>query len=233
MGGRRAAGAFPDPGENLEWLQESWSTIVQAVLARGGTVATSSVLVPAHHDLAQTRVELKAVAPVPDGVIDLLERFPHAHLEWHLRDAPDQRWASWGCARWSVSDVIHAEQHRRQWVKEVFERPNDHYDAVWQNTFGLMALGNDDVVGVETISGRVIYVSHDDADAHGAVLGRTVVDFVRRWTQIGCPGPDGVAWELFAGADGIEIAGAAVARWLGWLVPSRGIRKLGASEEVD
>ena len=226
--GRREEGvsSFPDPGEDLERLQDSWSVIVEAIQEGGGTVAAAWVVEGAPRELSRTQAELRAVAPVPDGVLGLLSRVPRARLEWLLPESgiPDRRWANWGRVHWSVAEVLTAEQHRRRWIEEVFARPDDPYDAVWQGAFGLMVLPNDDVIGVEVSSGHVVYLSHDDDEAHGALLGTTVIDFVRRWTWMGCPGPDGLPWEQFTGAEGIEVDAGPVARWLDWLTSSYGPR---------
>jgi hypothetical protein len=212
---------FLDPGEGLERLRDSWYAIVEAVQARGGAVSALSVSSDAPRDLSELRAELRPVAPVPHNVTRLLALVTHARFEWRLDAVPNRQWASWGDAHWSVPDVIGAELHRRNWVDEVFNRPDDPYDAVWQESFGFMVLGNDDIIGVDASTGYVVYASHDDADAHGAVLGTTVVDFVRRWTQIGCPGPDGWSWEQDTGTEGIEVGGAGALRWLGWLTDPR------------
>lgn len=34
----------------------------------------------------------------------------------------------------------------------------------------------------------VVYLSHEDGDLHGYRLGHNFIDFIDKWTQIGCPG---------------------------------------------
>jgi hypothetical protein len=44
---------------------------------------------------------------------------------------------------------------------------------------------------------NVIYLSHDDGQGHGFVLGHDFVDFVDRWSRLGCPGPEDREWLQF------------------------------------
>lgn len=67
--------------------------------------------------------------------------------------------------------------------------------------------------------GQVVYLCHDDAcSVHGRVLGADFVDFITRWSRIGCVGPEGWHLELFF-EDG-EFAAAdssTVQAWRQWL----------------
>lgn len=36
----------------------------------------------------------------------------------------------------------------------------------------------------------VVYLSHEGGEGHGRVLGHSMLDFIDRWTLLGCVGPE-------------------------------------------
>lgn len=65
--------------------------------------------------------------------------------------------------------------------------------------------------------GRAIWMDHEDsAPPHGARLGRDFVDFMDRFTRIGCLGPELHQIRPLVGSRGIRKSGPSVARYLKW-----------------
>jgi hypothetical protein len=89
---------------------------------------------------------------------------------------------------------------RRDWVEQCFPDPGAAYDAVWHDKLAVIAVGNGDYIGIDLADarhGEVVYLSHDYGEGHGYVLGADFTDFLRRWTPLGCPGPEDWQWLPF------------------------------------
>src|SRR5262249_1673697 len=78
--------------------------------------------------------------------------------------------------------------------------------------------------------GEIVYLSHDDGSGHGHVLGADLIDFLRRGTPPGCPGPEDLPWRACPskGTSMVDPDGgcAGVAAYLAWC-KSAGPRKRG------
>jgi hypothetical protein len=95
--------------------------------------------------------------------------------------------------------------------------PDDPYDRVWHGKYPLLRVPNGDLVAVDA-DGQVVYLSHDDGEGHGYVLGQDVFDFLERWTALGCPGPEDWQWLPFtSGSDqGLDPEGENGRSWRAW-----------------
>lgn len=88
---------------------------------------------------------------------------------------------------------------------EVFPDVNNEYDSVWHNKLGLMEVGNGDYIAFDLSVPNdppVVYLSHDDGEGHGYILGKNFIDFMNRWTRIGCVGCED--WQLLPFIEGAE-----------------------------
>ena len=78
----------------------------------------------------------------------------------------------------------------------------DHANSPWlalceglRDRLPFMEVGNGDLIAFDKREGGrncpVVYLSHDnDEGFHDRRLGVNFVDFMTRWTNLGCPGPD-------------------------------------------
>ena len=201
-----------DPGERLERLAGVWRETAEAVRTRGGQAEDPVVDPPASDQAIGSRI--------PSGVRDLLHLVGGAAFSWTLEQTPGPEW---GSAQWTPASVSAAERDRRDWVQAAFPAPDDPYDAVWHGKFGLLSVRNGDCIAVDLQAPGepVVYLSHDDGDGHGMRLGHSAVDFIRRWTMLGCVGPEG--WELAPfERDGILDPDSRAGReWRAWLRQGR------------
>ncbi|MNJ41849.1 hypothetical protein D3C77_367910 [compost metagenome] len=104
---------------------------------------------------------------------------------------------------WSLKDLPSVELDRKGWELEVFSNVNDEYDCVWHNKLGFMEVGNGDYIAFDLLVPNdppVVYLSHDDGQGHGFILGHNFIDFMNRWTRIGCVGREG--WQMFPFLEG-------------------------------
>jgi hypothetical protein len=100
----------------------------------------------------------------------------------------------------SLTALQEHELDRRSWVETCFPNPEDPYDVVWHQKLSVIPVRNGDYIGIDLRAGHegeVVYLSHDDGEGHGLVLGADFIDFLRRWTPLGCPGPEDWQWLPF------------------------------------
>lgn len=98
----------------------------------------------------------------------------------------------------SLQEVENAEESRKSWASQCFTDPNHAYDRVWHGKLGLMTVPNGDVIALDTASDEndppVVYLSHDDGDSHGYVLGKTLDAYLERLLLVGGCGNE--EWQM-------------------------------------
>jgi hypothetical protein len=127
-----------------------------------------------------------------------------------------------GGFKWSIRDLLGAEQRRKGWADAVFADPDDAYGQVWHNKLGFLSIANGDSLAFDLAHGPdypVVYLSHDDGVCHGYTLGESFVAFMDRWTLLGCPGPETWVLEAFvpSRASGIDPDCENGRKWREWL----------------
>lgn len=82
-----------------------------------------------------------------------------------------------GNQKQTIEEVARAESSREGWQINCFPDEDDAYDSVWHHKLGIMTVGNGDVIaldiGKDSENPPVVYLSHDDGEGHGYVLGKT------------------------------------------------------------
>lgn len=98
----------------------------------------------------------------------------------------------------SLDEIVNAEDSRKEWVKACFSDADDEYDAVWYNKLGLMTVGNGDVIaldiGVDKTNPPVVYLSHDDGEGHGYILGKDFETYFQNLLMVGACGNED--WQM-------------------------------------
>lgn len=99
---------------------------------------------------------------------------------------------------WNVNNLIDIDESRESWARECFSNLEDEYDKVWHNKLAFMDVANGDKIAIDLERypdyTPVVYLSHDDGEGHGYILGESFKDFIDRWTLIGCPGSED--WQM-------------------------------------
>lgn len=88
----------------------------------------------------------------------------------------------------------------QSWVKECFPNTKDEYDKIWHGKTPFLDVPNGDVIAFckKTAKGNpVVYLSHDGDEFHGQILGENFIDFINKWTQLGCIGTECWQFEPF------------------------------------
>lgn len=90
-------------------------------------------------------------------------------------------------------------------MKNVFNLENA-YDKIWQNALGIIYVGNGDVIGFDVTDDnedkRVIYLSCDDSEGHGMLLGNTFIEFINNLILVGGCGPED--WQMESITNGLH-----------------------------
>ena len=101
---------------------------------------------------------------------------------------------------WDFDTLRDDYKNIRGWITECFPNPDDEYDKVWYNKIPFLDVPNGDVIafGDKTEFGnQVVYLSHEGDDFHGQILGENFIDFMNKWTQLGCVGTEDWQFEPF------------------------------------
>lgn len=204
--------------------QQRWSAAVRACERRGGagSVQIGRTLEPA--EVAAIQDELGIA--IPDSVVDLFTSIAGAvDVSWRLPEGCElpARFAeiAWGICTWDARRLPELERIRRGWLEHAFPDRDDEYDRVWHDKLAIIDVPNGDLIAVDIARpdrAPVVYLSHDAGEDHGRVLGYSVLDFIDRWTLVGCAGPEGWLMAPFLHADRpyLDAFGEAARAWRGW-----------------
>ena len=98
-----------------------------------------------------------------------------------------------GQCSWDLSRLIDIDKGRKGWVENCFSNENDDYDRVWHNKLAFLEVGNGDCLAFDldySPDSPIVYLSHDVGEGHGYRLGDNFVDFIDKWSLLGCPGAE-------------------------------------------
>ncbi len=108
------------------------------------------------------------------------------------------------------------------WIERVFPDPEDPYDRIWHGKLSFQDVPNGDQLTLDLGGGSdpsVVYLSHEGDVSLGMRLGRDFIDFVDRWSLLGCVGPEDWQLENFVaptgGLDPDSENGRLWRRWFG------------------
>lgn len=125
-------------------------------------------------------------------------------------------------AIWDIDDLVELKRDADGMVK-MFGR-DEATKRGWMNCLPFLRIGNGDYIAFRITEGQkthpVVYMSHEsDSEYHRKQLGANFVDFLTRWTNLGCPGPDFPYFQPFYDKRSKQLrhAGRAVDAWKKWL----------------
>jgi hypothetical protein len=124
-----------------------------------------------------------------------------------------------GVCAWDI-DQLTAMNGEVQWLAENAFADDEPDYQIWHNKFPFQSIGNGDFIAINTAAGEeasIVYLSHEVCYSHGYRLGNSLLDFMDRWTRIGCPSDD--IWPLLmsSGEGPIDHNNPNVRAWCEWL----------------
>ena len=183
-----------------DWINRL-KTVVTNVHKIGGEVEPLIIKEPASESQIKD-IEDKLRCSLPISYKKFLLEFS-SYLEWRwglpdemqLPDKFDELFGGIGSV--GLSELLECETIRKESIEIAFDDPNHQYDKVWHNKLAFFAVGNGDILAFDLsipVDPPVVYVSHDDGEGHGYILGHNFIDFMDRWSKIGFVG--GEDWQL-------------------------------------
>jgi hypothetical protein len=194
---------------------------LEAVEHLGGEVERLHLGPPASEE-AVTAVERELGVSLPVAFRRVLTEFASTvRFHWHAGEpnfpAPFDDIFS-GELSIGLHEMVALEHSRRDWIEACFPDPTSPYDKVWHDKLAFMSVVNGDMLAMDLnpeARGRIVYLSHDGGDGHGYVMAEDMIDLIRRWAPLGCPGAEDWQWLPFAGPSGapIDPSGPNALRW--------------------
>lgn len=98
----------------------------------------------------------------------------------------------------SLEEFADVENARKDWVEECFTDEEDEYDSVWHHKLGFMHVPNGDIIAFDVKRNEtnppVVYLSHDDGDGHGYILGKDFDTYFEQLLLVGACGNED--WQM-------------------------------------
>jgi len=181
--------------------QTRWEAALTACERLGGAARPLEIAPPATEDEV-IAIERALGYPLPASFRTILTAFSkRVSFAWFLpRPFPlphPLRGIFCGQCQWDIARLLALEEERQGWITQVFPNRDDPYDRVWHQKLAFMPIQNGDYLTIDLQAGDdgpVVYASHDDGEGHGYAFGANFIDFIDRWTQLGCPG--GEDWQI-------------------------------------
>ena len=212
--GERSDAISMDDALWQQWNAD-WQRIVSAM--RQHDVDAEEVVVEPPATIEElSELERKLGVFVPVEIAILMTTYSRrVRLGWHCgysyltgnevlnRNFPppfDPIFSSWADALWDLDNLEQLykiyEGNKAVFPLSDVEGNSDDYNNVWHGKFPLMTVPNGDqiLLDISQTPSPVIYASHDGSHLHGIRLGLSLMDFITRWSAIGCPGPE--CWEM-------------------------------------
>ena len=190
----------------MEWdsWQPMWEAATAACTKMGGDVRPVEIQPPAT-EAEVMEVERALERRLPAAFRTVLTTFSKkVSFCWYLPDdtrppEPLNGIFSGGC-EWDLARLALYEKRRQSWASSCCPNPDDAHDRVWYDKLPFLPVPNGDFLAVDLATGDrspVVYLSHEDGEGHGFELGADFVDFVNKWSRIGCPGAEDWQWLPF------------------------------------
>lgn len=210
--------------------EKRWEAVLNSVRDIGGEA--NGVLIKPPARIEQIRkIEQELKVKLPSSFIKVLTEYSgEVELSWSLPDdedlmkpVPNEFRDIFGSdLNWSLKRLIEVEEGRRGWEQEVFSDPEDEYDSVWHNKLAFIEVGNGDYIAFDLCQSEdypIVYLSHEDGEGHGYRLGNDFIDFINRWSLIGCVGSE--VWQMLPfisnATSGIDPNCTNALKWRTWL----------------
>lgn len=214
--------------ETWDLWKASWQTILYIAKKRNWDIINDLVIEPPVNQSIVDKTLKELNISLPADFIDVITNYSSGvkfYFQIKGKHEGDYRqiFQAGYEGLWSFEDLKNLKEQHTDWIKDCFDDPTDEYGKVWYNKTPFIRVGNGDFIAFDTTTPGneypVVYLSHDDGNLHGKRLGYNFVDFITRWSNIGCFGPED--WQLEPFYDSKEnillMEGYKVENWKKWL----------------
>lgn len=180
------------------------------------------------------KLENKLGISYPDDFKEVLTKYASGvYLNWQIKGEETEgqfREIFCGGGRghlWNFSNLESLYQDYLDWLIVCFEDMEDEdmgdeFNKIWHNKIPFIDVPNGDKItfGKKTEKGNpVIYLSHEGDDFHGSKLGDNFIDFMTKWSNLGCVGTEDWQFEPFIDFENktYDYKENVVNEWKGWL----------------
>jgi hypothetical protein len=166
---------------------------------------------------------------LPTEFKEVLTRFSAGvRLPWHLYGVPDVPAPYVGMGGpgelWHVASLTIFKEQLDRVLRLHCPDPasDDDWCQVWRHKTPFILAGNGDYVAFDVSQVEehcpVVYLAHEgDNDFNGRRLGLDFIDFVTRWSNLGCPGPNSLDQFHDTSQNLLMDSGDIVENWKRWL----------------
>jgi hypothetical protein len=124
---------------------------------------------------------------------------------------------------WNIGTLARHSEDLQGWMTTRTQPEEGSFGLVWQSKTAFMHAMNGDLYAFDIAKGSrdcpVIYLDHEHGSDHGIRLGLNFVDFITRWSNLGCPGEE--IWQMMPFYDReqnlLMASGEVVENWKSWI----------------
>lgn len=189
-----------------ENAQDHWSWICNATKAHDGSVDQKLKIAKPISEPQLETLRKKVGGDLPREFEQVLTKYARkVSFSWDVMESqfsgelPKELAECCGCFSdlWDVDTLPalreEAEKHRNS--------DSSYFQEAFDRRLPFIDVGTGDYIAFDMRNGThgcpIVYLSHENADSHNCVLARNFIEFLLRWSGVGCVGPDFPYLEAF------------------------------------
>ena len=203
-----------------DWIAR-WQAALDACRRKGGEVSELVIGPPAsEEEVAKLEAELGVSLPLSFRRV-LTEFSAAVDVAWMLPDDVELP-ANFveifrGRCGWRLDET----SELNIWLKDFLLLEDDTFGEDWTNAILFSHVPNGDYLAFDKRlmpDSPVFYLSHEEGDAQGRRLGDNFIDFMERWSLLGCPGNED--WQMMPflpdAISSLDAYGENARKWREW-----------------
>jgi hypothetical protein len=209
---------------NKHWNKFKWRPLREMQKKKGWNIDDLEIVAPVKREEMEKLEKLTSQTFPEDFKTVLCEYASAVHLNWHMHEESVEEFkgifgGGGNGYLWDFELLEYIHEDYLSWLKDCWTDPNDWYGGVYYNKVPFISVPNGDLIAFDKkiVNGQseVIYLSHDEGQLHGHRLAKNFVEFISKWSNIGCVGTE--EWQIspFYDFENKEIYsdGDAVRKW--------------------
>ena len=202
-----------------------WQAAHDACQRKGGEAAELVIAPPASSEEVN-EIERGIGHVLPSSFRQVLINLAASvQMQWLLPEniqipEPYRQFFAGECS-WELSQMVQLAVGYQLWLDMPYNVGDPNDDPLWHDKLAFIEVGNGDIIAFDLKfmpDPPVVFLSHDDGEAHGVRLGDNFIDFMDRHTLLGCPGYEDVQMMPFLpdATSGLDAYGENARKWREW-----------------